>query len=364
MSILGARQVGKTTLARLVAGPRGTWFDLEDPADLTRVAADPMLALRGLRGLVVLDEVQRAPTVFESLRVLADRPRGARFMLLGSASPDLVRGVSETLAGRIEFVDLSPLALDEVEASAWARLWLRGGFPRSFTARTDGDSVAWRRDFVRTFVERDASMLVPGAAAVTVDRLWGMVAHWHGQVLNVAELGRSLAISEVTVRRYIDILGGTFVVRVLRPWHENLAKRQVKAPKVYVSDSGLLHALLGIDTMHALDRHPKVGASWEGFALEQVIARLGAQPSDCYFWATHQGAELDLLVARGTTRRGFEFKRADAPTMTASMRIAMEDLKLDSIEVIHPGSNSYPLAPKIRAVAIAELWNAIAPLRG
>jgi uncharacterized protein len=364
VSILGARQVGKTTLARLVAGSRGTWFDLEDPADLTRVAADPMLALRGLRGLVVLDEVQRAPTVFESLRVLADRPRGARFMLLGSASPDLVRGMSETLAGRIELVDLSPLALDEVGANAWARLWLRGGFPRSFTARTDGDSVAWRRDFVRTFVERDASMLVPGAAAATVDRLWAMVAHWHGQVLNVAELGRSLAISEATVRRYIDILGGTFVVRVLRPWHENLAKRQVKAPKVYVSDSGMLHALLGIDTMHALDRHPKVGASWEGFALEQVIARLGARPSDCYFWATHQGAELDLLVARGTTRRGFEFKRADAPTMTASMRIAMEDLKLDSIEVIHPGANSYPLAPKIRAVAIADLWNAIAPLRG
>ena len=322
-----------------------------------------MLALRHQTGLVVIDEVQRAPTLFEPLRVLADRPRGARFMLLGSASPVLVRGASESLAGRIEYVQLAGFALDEVGFERWPRLWLRGGFPRSFAARSDRDSAIWRREFIRTFLERDVAYLATGAAAATLERLWTMLAHWHGQILNVAELARALAVSEPTIRRYIDVLAGTFMLRVLRPWHENLAKRQVKSPKVYLSDSGLLHSLLGLDRQHDLDRHPPVGASWEGYALEQVVARLGALPENCYFWATHQQAELDLLVVRGNHRHGFEFKLSDAPKVTASMRIAMTDLKLDSLDVIHAGETTYPLADRMRAVSIADLETAIRPLR-
>lgn len=322
-----------------------------------------MLALRRQTGLVVIDEVQRAPMLFEPLRVLADRPRGARFLLLGSASPALVRGTSETLAGRIEYVNLSGFALDEVGFERWPRLWLRGGFPRSFAARSDQDSATWRREFIRTFLERDIGYLAEGAAAATLERLWTMLAHWHGQILNVAELARALAVSEPTIRRYLDVLAGTFMVRVLRPWHENIAKRQVKSPKIYLADSGLLHSLLGLDRQRDLDRHPKVGASWEGFALEQVIIRVGAVPEDCYFWATHQHAELDLLIVRGNRRFGFEFKRADAPVVTPSMRIAMTDLRLDTLDVIHAGETTYPLGTRMRAVAITDLETAIRPLR-
>lgn len=363
VAILGARQVGKTTLARQVADKArtGAWFDLEDPADRARLS-DPMLALRPRTGLVVLDEVQRAPDLFEPLRVLADRPRGARFLLLGSASPDLLRRSSETLAGRIAYLSLPGLALDEVGPAEWQRLWVRGGFPRSYVARTQGESIDWRRNFVRTFLERDLAQVALGVPSATMERFWSMLAHWHGQVLNASELGRSLGVSHSSVRRYLDLLTGTFVVRVLKPWHENLAKRQVKLPKVYITDSGLLHTLLGIERLDQLERHPKVGASWEGFALQQLVGRLGARPDECYFWATHQGAELDLLVVRGGRRRGFEFKRADAPTVTPSMRIALADLGLDSLDVIYPGEASYPLSERVRAVGVSQIWRDIRPL--
>lgn len=364
VAILGARQVGKTTLAREFASQRSvvTWFDLEDPADRARLA-DPMLALRTRTGLVVLDEVQRQPELFESLRVLADRARGARFLLLGSASPDLIKHSSETLAGRIEYQSLPGLGLDEVGSDAWSTLWLRGGFPRSFVARSLPDSVTWRRNFVRTFLERDVAQLALGVPPHTLERFWSMLAHWHGQVLNVSQLGRSLGVGDAAVRRYLDLLAGTFVVRVLKPWHQNLAKRQVKMPKVYVSDSGLLHTLLGLDRHSDLERHPKVGASWEGFALQQVMLRLGARDDECYFWATHQGAELDLMTVRGNQRRGYEFKLADSPTLTRSMRIAYEDLALDSLDVLYPGDDVYPLAAGVRAVGVSRLWDAVPPLR-
>lgn len=364
VTILGARQVGKTTLARQIAASRSksTWFDLEDPRDRARLS-DPMLALRERAGLVVLDEVQRSPQIFEPLRVLADRPRGARFLLLGSASPDLVQHTSETLAGRVTYESLSGLDLDETGSEAWLRLWLRGGFPRSFVARTETESFTWRTNFVRTFLERDLAQIALGVPTLSLERFWYMLAHWHGGVLNASELGRSLGVSDTSVRRYLDLLSGTFVIRVLRPWHENMAKRQVRSPKVYVADSGLLHNLLGIERVDDLERHPKVGASWEGFAMQQVLLRLDAHTNECYFWATHQGAELDLLVVRGTTRRGFEFKRADAPTLTRSMRTAMADLRLDRLEVIYPGDETFPIADKVRAVGIARVWSDIRPLR-
>lgn len=364
VTILGARQVGKTTLARQIAASakNATWFDLEDPGDRARLA-DPMLALRQRTGLVVLDEVQRNPDLFESLRVLADRPRGARFLLLGSASPDLVRHSSETLAGRVAYLPLAGLGLDEVGDAAWPLLWLRGGFPRSFVARTESESTAWRADFVRTFLERDLAQLALGVPTLTLERFWFMLAHWHGQILNTTELGRSLGVSDNSVRRYLDLLAGTFVVRILRPWHENIAKRQVRSPKVFIADSGLLHSLLGIDRSRDLERHPKVGASWESFAMEQVLLRLGARDGECHFWATHQGAELDLLVVRGTSRAGFEFKRADAPTMTGSMRIAMADLGLDSLHVIYPGDDVYELGRHARAMGISRIWTDLRPLR-
>jgi uncharacterized protein len=357
-AILGARQVGKTTLARqFLAGRKGPtrYFDLEDPADRRRFD-DPMLVLRGLGGVVVIDEVQRVPDLFAPLRVLADRPRGARFIVLGSAAPDLLRQTSESLAGRITFHELGGLALDEVAAREVPRLWLRGGFPRSLLARSDALSVGWRQDFVRTFVERDVGQLSLGIPAATLERFWSMIAHYHGQVWNASELGRAFGVAHTTVRRYLDLLTATFVVRQLPAWHENLAKRQVKAPKVYVADSGLLHALLGIRTMEDLERHPKVGASWEGFALAQVLERTGAQRREAYFWATHSGAELDLLLVRGRRRRGFEFKRADAPSVTPSMRTAFADLGLDSIDVIYPGDETFALAEGIRAVGISRLW--------
>ncbi len=357
VAILGARQVGKTTLAQQVAARRGgpaQRYDLEDARDLAALA-EPMLALASARGLVILDEIQRRPELFAALRVLADRPRGARFLVLGSAAPELLRQASETLAGRIAFHELPPLALDEVSPRHAGRLWLRGGFPRSFTARSDRDSAAWRRSFVRTFVERDLGQTFLGIPAATLGRFWTMIAHYHAQIWNASELSRAFGVSDVTVRRYLDMLAGTFVVRVLAPWHENLGKRQVKAPKIYVSDSGLLHTLLEIEDRRHLDSHPKVGASWEGFGLESVIQHLGARAQECTFWATHEGAELDLLVVRGRVRRGFEFKRTDSPGITPSMRIALSDLGLQSLDVIHPGPRTFALAPKIRAVSIERL---------
>ncbi len=368
--ILGCRQVGKTTLARqLLAGVRGpkAVFDLEDPVDRQRLR-DPGLVLRDLRGLVVLDEVQHLPEVFRLLRVLADRPRRpARFLILGSAAPNLLRQSSESLAGRIAFHELDGFDLQEVHRRRGFRLdrlWLRGGMPAAYLARDDERSLQWRTDFTRTFVERDLPALGVNLPAAALGRLWRMLAHWHGQVLNMSELGRSLGVSDPTVRRYLDLLQATFVVRVLQPWHENLAKRQVKSPKLYIADSGMLHALLGIGSLDDLLAHPKVGASWEGFLLNQVMQRLGAQTGECHFWATHQGAELDLLVTRGRQRLGFEFKRREAPEITQSMRIAMEDLRLDQLTVVHAGQESWPMAPKVRAVAADHLLDELGPLKG
>ena len=357
VAILGPRQVGKTTLAREVArGWRGrrTVFDLEDPRDVARLA-DPSTALRPLRGLVVLDEIQRRPDLVPLLRVLADRPGPpARFLLLGSASPAVLRQSSESLAGRVAYVELGGFGLPDV-GTRWERLWLRGGFPRSYLARSDGESLRWRRDLVRTFVERDLPQLGITIPAATLQRFWVMLAHYHGQIWNGAELARAFGIAETTVKRYLDLLAGTFMVRVLPAWSANVGKRLVKTPKVYVADSGLLHALLDVSTAHDLTAHPKVGASFEGFALQEVTRALKARREQCYFWATHQGAELDLLVVGGARRRGFEFKRTDAPAATKSMHIALEDLGLQGIDVIHAGAETYPLAPKIRAVSIGRL---------
>ena len=357
VALLGARQVGKTTLARQVAQTYGdgvAFFDLESSRDLAKLA-DPMLALEPLRGLVVLDEVQRRPDIFPTLRVLADRRRGARFLVLGSASPELLRQTSETLAGRIAFHHLDGLSLREVGSRRASDLWLRGGFPRSFMARTLGTSLRWRHDLVSTYLERDLPQLGIRVPSTTLLRFWTMLAHVDGQILNWSELGRSMAVSDATIRHYVDLLASTFMVRVLPPWHENLSKRQVKAPKIYIRDSGILHALLDIETMHALEQHPKIGASWEGFCVESLIAQLGARPEQCYFWATHAGAELDLLVVAKGRRRGFEIKRTVSPRVTPSMQVALHDLKLDSLDVIHAGQDTFPLARKIRAVSISRL---------
>ncbi|MBI2387272.1 MAG: ATP-binding protein [Elusimicrobia bacterium] len=358
VAILGARQVGKTTLAkeaRLAGRGPAAWFDLEDPAHLGRLA-DPMLALRGLRGLVVIDEVQRLPGLFPILRVLADRPgRPAKFLLLGSASPDLKRQGSESLAGRIAHHILPPLGLDEAGLSSLERLWVRGGFPRAFLARSEAASVEWRREFISAFLERDLPQLGFGLPARTMHRFWTMLAHYHGQIWNASEFARSFGVADTTVRNYLDALSATFLVRQLQPWHENLAKRQVKSPKVYLSDSGLLHALLGIESKGALESHPRLGASWEGFALETAIRTLGARPEECYFWATHAGAELDLLVVKGGKRFGFEFKRTEAPALTPSMKIALKDLKLHRLDVVHAGQETFPLAEKVRAIPLDQV---------
>ena len=365
VGILGPRQVGKTTLARdLMRGQarRATVFDLEDPADLARLA-DARLSLAPLRGLVVIDEVQRRPDIFPLLRVLADRPRSpARFLVLGSASPELLRQASETLAGRIAYHELGGFSLEDVGATRGDRLWLRGGFPRSFLARTEREGAEWRQALVRTFVERDLPQLGVTIPAPTLERFWAMLAHYHGQVWNAAEFARSFGVSDTTVRRYLDLLAATFAVRVLLPWSENLGKRQVRSPKVYLADSGILHALLGIHERRDLDRHPKLGASWEGFACEAVVRRLGVDRRECHFWATHAGAELDLLVARGRRRWGFEFKHTSAPSVTRSMRVAIEDLRLERLDVVHGGPDSFALAPRIRAIALGRLLDDLQPL--
>jgi len=365
VAILGSRQVGKTTLAadlrRSSPGPAAA-FDLEDPGDLASLA-DPTLALRPLRGLVVLDEVQRLPGLFPVLRVLADRPRTpARFLVLGSATPELLRQSSESLAGRLAFHELGGFSIEEAGVTRLDQLWLRGGFPRSFLARSGHESLDWRLDFIRTFLERDLPQLGVSIPSTTLRRFWTMLAHYHGQVWNASEFSRSFGVSDMTVRRYLDLLAATFVVRILQPWHENLAKRQVKSPKVYLADSGLLHALLNIRTREDLERHPKVGASFEGFAIAAIADRLRVRWNECFFWATHAGAELDLLVVRGRTRIGFEIKRTVAPVVTPSMRTALTDLRLSRIDVIHAGDRTYALAPRIRAVAIARLLDDLPPL--
>ncbi len=364
VALLGARQVGKTTLARKLAARRldVSHFDLEDPRDLARLD-EPTLALEPLRGLVVIDEVQNRPDLFPILRVLADRsPLPARFLVLGSASPELLRQGSESLAGRIGYHELPGLDLAEVGVEGWRRLWLRGGFPLAWLAQDDERSQEWRRDFIRTFVERD----LPGFGITLPSRLlhdfWTMLAHYHGQTWNGSELARALGVAQTTVRRYLDIMTGAYVTRLLRPWRENLGKRIVKAPKMYIADSGLLHVLLGIGGARDLAGHPKVGASWEGFALEQVVRQLRARPEECYFWSVHGGPELDLLVVRGQERRGYEFKRTDAPRVTKSMTSIRRLLSLSRIDVVHVGRDTYPMADGVRAVAGRDILAEISPL--
>lgn len=357
VALLGPRQCGKTTLAReFVSADSPNYFDLEDPTSLARLA-EPGTSLRPLKGLVVIDEVQRQPELFPILRVLADRrPLPARFLLLGSAAPELLRQASESLAGRIETVPLEGFRLADLGAGAQPRHWLRGGFPLAFTARSDADSFAWRRQFLQTFLERDLPQLGLGTPSAALHRFWSMVAHYHGQIWNAADPARALGVNESTVRRYLDLMTGVFMVRQLPPWFENLGKRQVKAPKVYVRDSGLLHALLGLGTQRDLEHHPKLGASWEGYAVEEVLKAL--RPDEAYFWATHNGAEIDLLLFKGGKRIGVECKRADAPTFTPSMRIALTDLKLDQLIVVYPGERRYRLDKRVEVVPLAELVGA------
>jgi predicted AAA+ superfamily ATPase len=354
VALLGPRQSGKTTLARLYAqGKPCIFFDLETLGGLDRLN-EPAAALEPLRGMVVIDEVQRKPEIFQLLRVLADRrPLPARFLILGSASPGIVRGVSESLAGRVSFVDVSGFNLTEVGADNFRRLWWRGGLPPAYMAESDRVCGMWQEDFIRTVLERDLPQLGIAIPAATLRRFWTMIAHYHGQKWNAAELARSLGASEPTTRKYLDILTGMYLVRQLPPWFENVGKRQVKAPKVYIRDSGLLHALMKLDAFASLEAHPKLGASWEGFALEQVLSVTGDR--DAYSWSTHSGPETDLLVFWRGKRVGFEFKYNDAPDMTKSMHTAMEDLKLDQLFVVYPGSQSLALTDKAELVSIQHL---------
>jgi len=357
-AILGPRQVGKTTLAKMYVekyAPEGAYFfDLENPLDLARLE-NPMLALESVtQPLIVIDEIQRKPELFEILRVLVDQEKKDRiFLILGSASRDLIRQSSETLAGRIGYIELPPFSL--VETKKTEKLWLRGGFPRSYLASNDSGSYLWRQNYISTFLERDIPALGFDIPAQQMRRFWLMLAHYHGQIFNASEIGRSLGVSDHTVRKYLDILAGTFMVRILYPWFENLKKRQVKSPKIYFRDSGVLYALLGITDKKQLLTHPKLGAFWEGFALEEVIRTLKASSEMCYFWATQANAELDLFIHKEGKRLGFEFKYADAPKVTKSMRISIADLKLDHLAVLYPGDEIFPLAENITAYGVETM---------
>ena len=349
VALLGPRQCGKTTLARdIVDKDSPNYFDLEDPSNVIGLA-DPKTTLASLKDIVVIDEVQRRPDLFPILRVLLDRiPLPARFLILGSASPDLLKQSSESLAGRLEIIEMDGFDLPEVGQKEASRLWLRGGFPLSFLAKNDADSFTWRKSFIQVFLERDLRQQGIDIPAVSLHRFWLMLAQSHGQIWNAAPFAASLGISQPTVRRYLDILTGVFMVRQIQPWHANIKKRQVKAPKVYIRDTGVLNSLLGLKTEGEVLRHPSCGASWEGYVIEEVIRSV--EPEDAYFWATHNGAEIDLVFFKGGRMYGVEIKRADAPTMAPSMRMALEDLKLERIAVIYPGEKGYSLHKKIDVV--------------
>ena len=352
--LTGPRQTGKTTLAReFLSEDSPNYFDLEDPSSLARLD-EPRTALEPLEGLVVIDEVQRRPDLFPVLRVLADRRRRtARFLILGSASGDLLRQSSESLAGRIERIEIGGFTLAELGPQSAAKLWRRGSFPLAFLARTEADSVAWRKQFIQTLLERDLPQWGVRVPATALLRFWTMVAHYHGQTWNAAEPARAMGVNPSTSRRYLDLLSDALMIRQLQPWHANLGKRQVKSPKVYVRDSGLLHQLFGLPTEKALLSHPKVGASWEGFVIEQVLAV--EAHDEAWFWATHQGAEIDLILRRGDRLLGVECKRADAPRMTPSIRIALDDLHLERVAVIYPGGKRFALADRVDAVPLDTL---------
>jgi len=353
-ALLGPRQCGKTTLARSIAAAReASYFDLESARDVAGLQ-NPELALTAAKGLLVIDEVQQIPDLFAVVRVLVDRePGNGRFLILGSASPQLVQRASESLAGRVEFVDLAGFNVSEVAPSSLPSLWVRGGFPRAFLAGSEDDSNVWREGFLRTFLERDIPQLGLSIAAPAMRRFWTMLAHDHGQVLNSSSLARSMGLTDKTVRSYVNILTETFMVRQLQPWYANVKKRQVKSPKIYLRDPGLLHSLLGLADFHALSAHPRVGASWEGFVIEQVLQIL--RPAEAYFWATYQGAELDLLFTHRGKRYGIEVEYSEAPRITKSSRVAIEDLQLEHLWVIYPGERAFPVDEKIDVLPAAEI---------
>jgi len=354
IALLGPRQCGKTTLAKIFGeGKQATYFDLESQPDLRRLQ-NPELILSSLQGIVILDEIQVMPELFSVLRVLVDRPATqARFLILGSASPALIRKVSETLAGRVEFIELSGFDLSEIGINSWKKLWLRGGFPRSFLADSDEDSLAWREGFIRTFLERDIPQLGITVPAAAMRRFWTMLAHYHGQTWNASELARSMGLSDKTVRSYVDILTGTYMIRQLQPWFENVAKRQVKSPKIYFRDSGLLHGLLNLPNFHALSGHPRVGASWEGFALEEFLRIV--KPSEAFFWATYNGIEIDLFFLHRGHRYAVEAKFNEAPKITQSMQTVLRDLALDHLWIIYPGEQKYPVHEKITVWPLRDI---------
>lgn len=357
-SLLGPRQCGKTTLARLLETKfNASFFDLESYQDLNRLQ-NPELVLGSLKGLVIIDEIQEKPELFKVLRVLADKPdRRSRFLILGSASPHIIKKASESLAGRTEFVELSGFNFIETGKDHIQDLWIRGGYPRAYLAGSMDESTHWRESFIRTFLERDIPQLGIKIPAVSMRRFWTMLAHYHGQTLNASEIGRSLGITDKTIKTYLDILTGTFMMRQLQPWHENLSKRQVKAPKIYFTDSGLLHQLLTVTDMHSLLGHPKLGASWEGFAIEQAIRILNI--GDAYYWATYSGAELDLMFLYDGKRYGMEFKFNEAPKVTKSMRVACKDLNLTHLWVIYPGDHAYPVEDKISVLPLSRITDSL-----
>ncbi|MDD5069631.1 MAG: ATP-binding protein [Candidatus Omnitrophica bacterium] len=363
VSLLGPRQCGKTTLARQFAEPGSSlYFDLEDPVDNAKMG-EPKNVLENLRGTVVIDEVQRQPELFPLLRVLADRvPLPAKFLILGSASPGLIKHAGESLAGRVERITIGGFSLDEVGAKNSNLLWLRGGLPRAFLAKTDQESFTWLKEYTQSFVERDLPLHGVSLPPMTLLRFWIMLAHYHGQIFNASEIARSLGISVMTVKRYVDVLTGVFMIRQVQPLIGNLKKRHVKSPKIYFSDTGILHSLLGIQTMTDLSAHPKYGASWEGFVIGEVLRSV--KPHGVYFWATHQGAEIDLVFNKGGRMYGVEIKRADAPTMTPSMRIALEDLKLQRIAVIYPGKQRYSIHKQVDVFPFDEIQNGMKGLFG
>lgn len=353
-ALIGPRQCGKTTLARMFSKGKSTaFFDLESQLDLNRLQ-NPQMMLGSLHGLVILDEIQAMPELFRVLRVLVDRPENkSRFLILGSASPDLVKNASETLAGRVEFVELSGFNLQEAGTNHSAVLWLRGGFPRSFLALSDDDSLAWRESFIQTFLARDIPQLGISVPPATMRRFWTMLAHYHGQIWNASELGRSLDLSDKTVRSYLDILVGTFMIRQLQPWYENISKRQVKAPKIYLRDPGLLHALLNLPDLQTLQGYSRMGASWEGFAIEQALQSV--KPAQAFFWATHTGAEVDLFFISRGRRYGIECKFSETPKITKSMNQALESLNLTHLWIIYPGEHAYPLSKQITVWPLKDI---------
>jgi Predicted ATPase (AAA+ superfamily) len=357
VAILGPRQCGKTTLSRQFSSQWPSdvvFFDLENPRDIQRLR-DPLLALEDVEGLVIIDEIQKSPDLFPVLRVLSDRQIKTRYLILGSASRDLIKQGSESLAGRISYLEIGGFSLKLVGAAKLDRLWVRGTFPRSFLASDEAASYQWRQDFIATFLERDIPQLGLNIPAKSLGRFWRMLAHYHGQIFNASEIGKSLEVSDHTAQRYLDILSGTFMIRQLRPWHYNTKKRLIKRPKIYFRDSGILHALLSLETKKDIVSHPKLGASWEGFALEEIIKSIGLREEDAFFWGVHTGAELDLVFEKNGDLYGVEVKYAQAPSLTPSMCFASTELSLKHLWVVYPGKEEYALSPNASVVPLTGL---------